>query len=174
MHVIMIALELLIICRKHQMLLLLRKTGRLKKLLDFQQNGRPLVINFGSCTWPPFVAKLDQFRSLIGRFGNVADFIVVYIEEAHPSNGWKFGDNFDISDHRFIYDRLAAAKVMQELVPECDVVVDTMKNTANLYYGAYYERLYVVLDNVIVYAGERGPQGYRMGELETWLEKYTS
>ena len=63
---------------------------------------------------------------------------------------------------------------MQELVPDCDVVVDTMRNTANLYYGAYYERLYVVMDDVIVYAGERGPQGYRMGELETWLEKYTS
>ena len=70
--------------------------GKRKRLLSFQNHGRPLIVNFGSCTWPPFVVKLDRFKSLIGRFSKVADFIIVYVEEAHPADGWRFGGNFEI------------------------------------------------------------------------------
>ena len=67
-----------------------------------------------------------------------------------------------------------AAKVMQDMVPECSVISDTMDNTACRYYGAWYERLYIVLNDVIVYAGEPGPIGYNMEEVEEWLETYLS
>ena len=36
--------------KKAQNVAVVTKYGKIKKLLDFQQNGRPLVINFGSCT----------------------------------------------------------------------------------------------------------------------------
>ena len=56
-------------------------------LLD-KDRGRPLVLNFGSCTCPIFMNRLTGFRELVAEFGHVADFLVVYIEEAHPSDGW--------------------------------------------------------------------------------------
>ena len=34
--------------------------------------------------------KLERFGKLVGEFSDVADFFVVYIEEAHPQGGWEF------------------------------------------------------------------------------------
>ena len=31
---------------------------------------------------------MDAYRSLVGEFGDEADFVMIYIEEAHPSDGW--------------------------------------------------------------------------------------
>ena len=73
-----------------------------------------------------------------------------------------------------MHERLKAAKVMQDMVPECPVIADNMDNKARRYYGACYERLYIVLYDVIVYAGEPGPIGYNMEEVEKWLETYSS
>lgn len=59
-------------------------------LLDFARDSRPLVINFGSCTCPIFMAGLHDFGETIKEFGDVADFLVIYVEEAHPTDGWAF------------------------------------------------------------------------------------
>lgn len=58
------------------------------RLLDSTRHGRPLVVNFGSSSWRPFVAKLRDFGEIVHDFSDVADFVIVYIEEAHPSDGW--------------------------------------------------------------------------------------
>ena len=58
------------------------------RLLDSSKQGRPLVVNFGSSSWRPFVAKLHDFGEIVRDFSDVADFVIVYIEEAHPSDGW--------------------------------------------------------------------------------------
>lgn len=34
--------------------------------------------------------KLQHFGKLVEEFSDVADFFVVYIEEAHPKGGWEF------------------------------------------------------------------------------------
>ena len=34
--------------------------------------------------------------------------------------------------------------------------------------------VYIVLNDVIVYAGKPGPIGYKMAEVEKWLETYSS
>lgn len=60
------------------------------KLLDLQVFSRPVVVLFGSCTWPPFMASLQTLGSLVKEFAEEADFVIVYIEEAHPDDGWKF------------------------------------------------------------------------------------
>lgn len=39
--------------------------------------------------------------------------------------------------------------------PKCPIVVDDISDEANLQYGGLYERLYIVLDDVIVYQSER-------------------
>ncbi|KAF0023268.1 hypothetical protein F2P81_023898 [Scophthalmus maximus] len=57
-------------------------------------------------------------------------------------------------------------------VPGSSVVVDDMDNSSNAAYGAYFERLYIVRDERVVYQGGRGPEGYRISGLRSWLEQY--
>lgn len=58
------------------------------RLLSFAKGKRPLVLNFGSNSWPPFIEKMREFSEIQKDFADLADFLVVYIEEAHPIEGW--------------------------------------------------------------------------------------
>ena len=60
------------------------------KLLHHHNHDRPLVVVFGSCTCPPFVASLLKLVEVEKEFGCMADFVLIYIEEAHAEDGWKF------------------------------------------------------------------------------------
>ena len=51
-------------------------------------------------------------------------------------------------------------------------MVDKMDDQANKLYGGLFERLYIILNSVVVYAGERGPLGYKVEEVNDWLTKY--
>lgn len=68
------------------------------RLLETSQCGRPLVVNFGSTSWRPFLTKLHEFGEIVRDFADIADFVIVYIEEAHPSDGWAF----KVSSCRFV------------------------------------------------------------------------
>ncbi|XP_046861517.1 thyroxine 5-deiodinase-like [Xenia sp. Carnegie-2017] len=60
------------------------------RLLDLLQAERALVVYFGSCSCPVFRNKLKEFGVLAQDFSDIVDFVVVYIEEAHPIDGWFF------------------------------------------------------------------------------------
>lgn len=121
------------------------------------------------------MTRLAAFQRVVRQFADIADFLVVYIEEAHPSDGWVSTDApYQIPKHRCLEDRLRAAQLMLAEVPESKVVVDSMDNSSNAAYGAYFERLYIVRDERVVYQGGRGPEGYRISELRSWLESYRS
>lgn len=119
------------------------------------------------------MARLNAYQRLAARSGHLADFLLVYIEEAHPTDGWISTDaSYQIPTHQSLQDRLRAAQLMLQGVPGCRVVVDTMSNASNAAYGAYFERLYVILDGKVVYQGGRGPEGYKISELRSWLDRY--
>lgn len=59
------------------------------RLLEFCRGNRPLVVNFGSWTCPVFRTRVNEFLSIVREFRDVADFLTIYVEEAHPTNGWK-------------------------------------------------------------------------------------
>lgn len=119
------------------------------------------------------MARLKAFQGVVQQYADIADSIVVYIEEAHPSDGWMSSDApFQIPKHRCLEDRLTAAQLMNQEVPSCLVVADSMENSSNAAYGAYFDRLYVLRDGIVVYQGGRGPEGYRISELRDWLDRY--
>lgn len=147
-------------------------------LLDFASPERPLVVNFGSATWPPFTSQLPAFRKLVEEFSSVADFLLVYIDEAHPSDGWAIpGDSslsFEVKKHQNQEDRCAAAQQLLErfsLPPQCRVVADRMDNNANIAYGVAFERVCIVQRQKIAYLGGKGPFSYNLQEVRHWLEK---
>lgn len=58
-------------------------------MLEFARGSRPLIVNFGSCTCPVFMARLCEFGDIVNEYSSVADFLTVYIEEAHPVDEWR-------------------------------------------------------------------------------------
>ncbi|EDO41990.1 predicted protein, partial [Nematostella vectensis] len=141
------------------------------RLLDHAKEGRPLVLNFGSYSCPIFRAYLSEFRTLVEKYSSVADFLVVYIEEAHPSDGWAFQNDTPIPSHKSNIDRCVAAKLLAGAVnPGCKILIDSLLNASSIAYGATPTRLHVVLDGVVGYEGGPGPMSYRISEVRQWLE----
>uniref|UniRef100_A0A8W4FKW1 Iodothyronine deiodinase n=1 Tax=Sus scrofa TaxID=9823 RepID=A0A8W4FKW1_PIG len=131
-------------------------SGQRCHIWDFMQGNRPLVLNFGSY------------------FSSIADFLIIYIEEAHASDGWAFKNNVDIKNHQNLQDRLRAAHLLLDRSPQCPVVVDTMKNQSSRLYAALPERLYVLQAGRILYKGKPGPWNYHPEEVRAVLEKLHS
>lgn len=105
----------------------------------------------------------------------MADFLLVYIDEAHPSDGWAVPSlSFEVKKHRNQEDRCAAAQQLLErfsLPPQCQVVADRMDNNANVDYGVAFERVCIVQRQKIAYLGGKGPFCYNLQEVRRWLEK---
>lgn len=114
-----------------------------------------------------------KFKKLVEEYSSVADFAVIYIAEAHPTDGWAIPGNVEIADHRSMEDRLTAARMLEELEPvQCPLLVDGTDDAANLAFTAMPERLYILLDQKIVYHGGQGPFKYKISEVEDWLKKW--
>ena len=115
--------------------------------------------------------SLAEFILTVEEYSSMADFITVYIDEVHATDGWAV-PHFDnqISNHVKLTGRIAAAKMLKEQMPSCKVVVDTMSNEARKWYGAMPERLLIILDEQIKYTGGRGPFEYNVDEVRERLE----
>ncbi|KAK9409530.1 DIO2: Iodothyronine deiodinase [Crotalus adamanteus] len=91
---------------------------------------------------------MSAFGKLVEEFSSVADFLLVYIDEAHPSDGWAapgISSSFEVKKHRNQEDRCAAAHQLLKkfsLPPQCQIVADCMDNNANVAYGVSFERCF--------------------------------
>ena len=143
------------------------------RLLDFHHHGRPLVINFGSCTWSPFVDASEEFNSLTATFSGRADFVAVYIAEAHAQDEWAYVRNrFNIKQHRNLKDRVEAAKNGFKLNFECPILVEPMSNELSLQFSAHPDKLCIIENGKVAFIGKRGPTGYHVSEIERWLKMH--
>ena len=123
------------------------------------------------------MAAFDNVRRMAADNEDIADFVVVYIEEAHPTDGWVLTtvtNSHQISSHRDIGDRLAAASLLPHatLPDNMSVVVDSMSDELNRAYGAQPERLYVIRDGVVDFEGGHGPMNFDPDEVDAWLQAY--
>jgi len=73
--------------------------------------GKPSVLIFGSSTSPSFVESLSALDVLYGEYKDRVNFVLVYIREAHPSDGAALPNNrFKIATPRTMDDRRDAAR----------------------------------------------------------------
>src|SRR5688572_1786556 len=108
------------------------------------------------------------------RYGAHAEFVTLYIKEAHPTDEWQMDSNEEedvcYPQPRTTEQRLAIARDFRErhkyAIP---LLVDPIANEANAFYAGWPERLYVIEDGVIVYKGGPGPFEFKPEELEAWL-----
>jgi len=49
-----------------------------------------------------------------------------------------------------------------------------MDNSVSLKYAAFPERLYVVLDGIVVYTGGSGPLSYDLSGLREWIKSFVA
>jgi len=57
---------------------------------------------------------------------------------------------------------------------EFPILVDMMDNSVSLKYAAFPERLYVVLDGIVVYTGGSGPLSYDLSGLREWIKSFVA
>jgi len=120
------------------------------------------------------MAVFDSICRMAVDNSDVADFVVVYVEEAHATDGWAFPGNVDISQHRTLEDRLtAAARLTTSPLPaNLTVVADAMSNELALAYGGLPDRFYVVHNGTVAFQGPRGPYEFRPEDVASWLGTY--
>lgn len=144
-------------------------------LSDFQRGSKPLVVNFGSCSWLPFMSNVDSYNAMVTKYGQVANFLTVYTSEAHPLDGWALlnHEKFSRSQHTTIKERITAAHVLKSEGLQGGLVADSIKNEGPILYGSLPERLYVIQDGFIRFKGGRGPFMYNIDDVRAWLDKNT-
>ena len=129
-----------------------------------------------------------RLKDLYHKYQNEVQFLLVYIKEAHPIDGWWFGDSIigkllklkgtraamDVYDPKSTEERMQVARrcadTLQYGIP---TLVDQIDNSVNQQYAALPTRLYLVgIDGKVVYAGGPGPWGFKPAQLDRAIEGY--
>jgi len=104
-----------------------------------------------------------------------ADFLTVYVREAHPTDEWQMKSNVkdDVcyAQPKTLEQRVAIAKDFTARYKfPLPFGVDDMSNAADSAYAAWPERLYIIDETGhIAYRGGMGPFNYKPAEVRDWL-----
>ncbi len=103
---------------------------------------------------------------------------MVYIREAHPTDGWQVRSNereniLFLQPKTFTERSNIASKMCSKLKISLPCLIDGLDNKVAVSYSAWPDRIYVVgVDGKIIYKGARGPFGFKPKEAVAVLEKY--
>jgi hypothetical protein len=112
---------------------------------------------------------------------------MIYIREAHPTDGWWLGGGAtglalklyrskvatDVADPKTLNERRVVAEQCETALEyEIPTLVDEIDDPVNKAYAAAPTRIYLVdIDGNVAYAGGLGPFGFRPSELRDAIEK---
>jgi hypothetical protein len=105
-------------------------------------------------------------------YAHEVEFVVVYIREAHPEDGWVISMNreqdIEFNDPTSNEERqTAATNCAIRLKIKMPVVVDDIDDRIASHYGALPDRLYLIdKGGKVAYQGEPGPWGFDPNKLE--------
>lgn len=112
-------------------------------------------------------------------FKDVAEFRMVYINEAHASDGRRpvgYAKEKGITEHDNYEERCTTAQMLiddETLTIPC--LIDGMDNKVNQSYSAWPDRIFLVrTDGKLAVAADRGPRGFKPGldASVNWLKKF--
>lgn len=136
---------------------------------------KPVVLILGNFTCGPFRALYPEIEAVHKRFKNDAHFLMVYVREAHPTDGWKMESNtragVAIKQPTTFADRTrVASQFCQRLRAAMPVVVDEINDPVGHAFSGMPGRLYVIDGKgTVAYKSGRGPFGFKAGEMEQAL-----
>jgi alkylhydroperoxidase family enzyme len=148
-----------------------KETVQIEKLIG----PRPLVLVFGNFTCGPFRSLYPAVEAVHQRHKKDATFLMVYVREAHPTDGWKMASNTRAGvalkqPTTLTQRRAAAGQFCHRLKPSMPVVVDGINDPVGNAYSGMPARLYVIDSRgKVAYKSGRGPFGFRAGEMEQAL-----
>ena len=110
------------------------------------------------------------------RFHDRVEFFVVYVQEAHPTDGWQTDSNLQdgvlFRQHQSYAEREEVAQTCSlDLHIGLPIIIEEMNNAIDEAYGAAPERLYLVgVDGKVAYQGGAGPHFFNLDEWERAIE----
>lgn len=133
---------------------------------------KPTVLIFGNFTCGPFRSQAGNIEKLYERYKERCNFLLIYVREAHPSDGWWMQSNqrvgIDLKQPTDIETRRAVAEACQKhLDLSIPFLVDTVDDRVGSVYSGMPNRLYLI-DNQgrIAFKNGRGPFGFHPRQLE--------
>jgi hypothetical protein len=102
------------------------------------------------------------------------DIFVVYIREAHPSDGARPDAETDVASPRTLDERADVARTctVELALGEIPLLIDGMDDATERAYAAWPDRLFLIdAEGRIAYRGEPGPRGFRPDELEAAITR---
>ncbi|QDU19334.1 Iodothyronine deiodinase [Urbifossiella limnaea] len=136
---------------------------------------KPVVLVFGNFTCGPFRAIFPEADALRERYKDKATFVMVYVREAHPLDGWKMESNtrvgVAVKQPTTTAERGRVCEQFQaKLKPGMKVLVDDIADTAGNLYSGMPARFYVIdTKGKVGFQSGRGPFGFKAGEMEQAL-----
>jgi peroxiredoxin len=141
---------------------------------------KPVVLVFGSYTWPPFRREVPALNQLYKQYGSEVAFLVVYITEAHPSDVWQMESNIKdkvvFASPRSENERaVVAGSCVRKLGIEIPAVLDEFGNSTESAYTAWPDRLFLIdAAGRVAYKSRPGPFGFKSDELKAAIAKVVS
>ena len=148
-----------------------KETVRLSKLIG----KKPVILVFGNFTCGPFRGLYPDVEAVYQRYKNRATFVLVYVREAHPTDGWKMDSNgrigIAVKQPTTYTERVEVCEQFRKkLAPGMVVTVDDITDPAGTAYSGMPARLYVIdAEGKVAFKSGRGPFGFKPGEMEQAL-----
>ena len=120
---------------------------------------------------------MPALNKLYRDFRDKAEFYIVYIQEAHPTDAWQVTDNLEddvlVASTMTVEDRTSAAGMcVTKLGIELPALLDGPDNSVERAYTGWPDRLYVVdRDGRIALKSAAGPFGFKPADVEAALER---
>lgn len=136
---------------------------------------RPVVLIFGNFTCGPFRGQAGNFEKMYHRYKDRATFVMVYVREAHPSDGWRMSSNDRVgvstAQPATYEERAGVAQRCGKLLGlGFPMLVDTIDDAVGARYSGMPGRFYLIdRQGKIAFKNGRGPYGFKPDELEQSL-----
>jgi Iodothyronine deiodinase/EF hand len=149
--------------------------GKEERALSQLIGPRPVVLVFGNFTCSPFRSQAGNVEKLYQRHKDRATFVMVYVREAHPVDGWVAESNeqagISLRQPRSFQERTDVAQRCSQLLGlGMPMLVDTLDDQVGGPYSGMPSRLYLIdREGRVAYKSGRGPFGFKPAELEQSL-----
>ena len=136
---------------------------------------KPVVLVFGSFTCGPFRSHSGNIEKLYQRYKDQANFVMIYVREAHPTDGWRMESNDRVgaitAQPKSYEERADVAQKCGKLFHfGFPMLVDTIDDTVGARYSGMPGRLYLIdRDGKVAFKSGRGPYLFKPAELEQAL-----
>ncbi len=149
--------------------------GREEETLSKLVGPKPVVLIFGNFTCGPFRSQSGNVEKLFRRYQDRANFVMVYVREAHPTDGWSMESNDRVGvalrQPRSYGERVEVAQACSRALRfGFPMLVDSIDDAVGARYSGMPARLYLIdPQGKVAFKSGRGPFGFKPAELEQSL-----